>query len=420
MVDPMRPAEGSMPYRTPLRGRYLANDWRLRLLLSASDLLLAPLRRGPSPSVVLPRKVLLSINGHLGDAVIATAAIRRLGEALPDAEIGLALPSWSRAVVDGNPRLHHLHEVDHWYTNRSSASGWERWRGHRRSLRRAIAEIRGVGYDAAVDLYDYFPNAALLLWRAGIPIRIGFDVAGFSALYTHAVPWPPDARHSAQRQLMLLQTLVPTLDALSPPRAELPESPPPVVRRVRELLSTHGVRPGDYTVIHVGAGSPDKRWPQSEWRAVAEQLVAEGQTLVFTGRGPAEGKDIAATIEGLPRCVDLCDALDWSAFVEVIRLARHVLSVDTVAGHVAGAVGTPATTLWTSVSSPQHWRPLGPVTVLLGNEVRSSGGLQAESVGRPSARRVLDAREVLQSLHAGDAVTSLDHRSVPTLTSPAF
>lgn len=410
--------DGSTSYRSPLRGRYLANDWRLRLLMWTSDLLLAPLRRRAAPSVVEPRRILLSVNGHLGDAVIVTAAVRRLAETLPDAEIGLVLPSWSRAVVDGHPRIRHLHSVDHWYPNRSSTSSAHRWREHRRSHRRALADIRRIGYDAAVDLYDYYPNAAILLWRAGIPVRIGFDAAGFSALYTHAVPWPADARHTAQRQLALLKTLVPTLDALSPPRAELPTVPGEIVRRVEAQLAAHGVKEGEYIVIHPGAGSPDKRWPTSEWRAVAGQLAAEGHTLVFTGRGAEEGKDIAAICEGLSRCVDLCDALDWSAFVEVIRFARHVVSVDTVAGHVAGAVGTPATTLWTSVSSPQHWRPLGPVTVLLGPDATSVTALHGSGAGAAphGTQRALDANAVLHSLHAQWGGTAPEHRAVPSLS----
>jgi hypothetical protein len=106
------PAKGS-----PLRGRYLANNPALRAMMTASDLLLAPLRvwRRRTPEVSAPRRVLLSVGGHLGDAVIATAAIRRLADALPDAEIGVLLPRSSAVVLDGNARVVRRHYVDHWY-----------------------------------------------------------------------------------------------------------------------------------------------------------------------------------------------------------------------------------------------------------------------------------------------------------------
>jgi ADP-heptose:LPS heptosyltransferase len=42
-----------------------------------------------------------------------------------------------------------------------------------------------------------------------------------------------------------------------------------------------------------------------------------------------------------------------------------VISVDSVAGHVAAAVGTPSVTIWTSSSSPHHWRPLASASVVV-------------------------------------------------------
>jgi len=70
-------------------------------------------------------------------------------------------------------------------------------------------------------------------------------------------------------------------------------------------------------------------------------------------------------MDGLPGCVDLCDQLDWAELVQLVRLARRVISLDTAVAHVAGAVGTPAATLWTSPSSPTHWRPLGTRSVIV-------------------------------------------------------
>jgi len=84
MTQRSRQATGTTPAEesSPLRGRYLASNPFLRALMALSDLLLAPLRTQPSIPAQPPRRVLLSIGGHLGDAVIATAAIRRLADAL--------------------------------------------------------------------------------------------------------------------------------------------------------------------------------------------------------------------------------------------------------------------------------------------------------------------------------------------------
>jgi ADP-heptose:LPS heptosyltransferase len=134
---------------------------------------------------------------------------------------------------------------------------------------------------------------------------------------------------------------------------------------VDRLLADAGASRGEFIVLHPGAGAPVKEWPVERWHQLAERLTATGATLVFTGQGPREHELIRTVISGLPRCVDLCDRLDWASFVQVIRLARRVISVDTVAAHVAGAVDTPATTLWTSPSDPHHWGALGATSVIL-------------------------------------------------------
>jgi heptosyltransferase-2 len=356
------PAKGS-----PLRGRYLANNPALRAMMTASDLLLAPLRvwRRRTPEVSAPRRVLLSVGGHLGDAVIATAAIRRLADALPDAEIGVLLPRSSAVVLDGNARVVRRHYVDHWYFDRRPAGFVRKWAAYRRTRRQAIAELRAAGYDAAIDLYDYFPNSALLLWRAGIPVRIGFDAAGFSPLYSHVLRWPADERHTAERQLLLLRTLVPTIDDRQAPIADLAVASGDVVSRVDALLASHGLSGSDFTIVHPGAGSRAKEWPLAQWRELVEQVAATGEMVVLTGRGEREHALIRSLMDGLPGCVDLCDQLDWAELVQLVRLARRVISLDTAVAHVAGAVGTPAATLWTSPSSPTHWRPLGTRSVIV-------------------------------------------------------
>jgi ADP-heptose:LPS heptosyltransferase len=63
--------------------------------------------------------------------------------------------------------------------------------------------------------------------------------------------------------------------------------------------------------------------------------------------------------------VDFGDRVEWSELVQLVRVARRVISLDTAVAHIAGAVGTPAATLWTSPSSPNHWRPLGERSVIV-------------------------------------------------------
>jgi ADP-heptose:LPS heptosyltransferase len=275
-----------------------------------------------------------------------------------------------------------------------------KWRRYRATRRAALREIRAVGYDAAIDLYEYFPNAAALLWRADIPMRIGFTSAGFSALYTDPVPWSDARAHTVDRQSALLGRLAPGAATVRP-RYELSPTPADAARRVDALLAQERLQPRGYVVVHIGAGSPEKAWPSAHWRAVTAQLAQQGERLVFTGRGDAEHDSIRAVTRGLPACVDLCDRLAWSDYVQVIRLARQVLTVDTAAGHVAAAVGTPSVTVWSGIGSATHWRPLSERSVVIANAtpaellaaigaVGSSADRRPESSERPPSAGVID------------------------------
>lgn len=386
---------------SPLRGRYLAASPGLRAILTASDVALAPLR-GERRCAVPParlRRVLLAVNGHIGDAVIATAALRQLADARPDLELGVVLPTWARAALDGHPAVRWVHTLDHWHTDRGRRGPLAKWWRYLRGRHRTLREIRAVGYDAAVDLYDYFPNAAVLLWRAGIPIRVGYTSAGFSPCYTDPLPWPDDLSHTAERQAALMRVLIGGGGAATP-QYDLPPARDETVRRVAGLLAREHLRAGGYTVLHVGAGTPAKEWPREQWRQVAVQLAQQGEALVFTGQGPAQRAAIHAIASGLPGCVDLADRLEWAEFVEVIRSARHLVSVDTAAAHVAAATGTPSTILWTSRSNPHHWRPLSDVGAVL---LRTPEGDIDPAEVLASAAPVGEAAPALVAATGGDA-----------------
>jgi ADP-heptose:LPS heptosyltransferase len=380
---------------SPLVGRYLAHNPALVGFLAIADEVLR--FRRPSPSAPMPdrpRRVLLAVGGHLGDAVVATAAIAYLRAVQPDTEIGLALPSWARAVFDGDDRVRWIHEIDHWKPNRSGGSFTTRWRRYRRTRRQAIKEIQLVGYDAAVDLYAYYPNMATLLWRAGVPVRVGLTSGGFGGLYTHRVDWLDDRRHLAEHQRDLVRLLAPEHPDEPPLRYTLPTDTT-AAKRVKTLLASTGADAGDCVLVHIGSGSDRRKWSTESWVALAKALEARGRRLVFTGRGEQEAAAVRSIAARLSRPIDLCDRLDWREFVEAIRGARLVITVETAAAHVAAAVGTPCVAIWSGITSRDQWRPLGDAVVLISREVPCAPCFRSRGCAAMSCVRDLTVIDVL-------------------------
>jgi ADP-heptose:LPS heptosyltransferase len=356
---------------TPLRGRYLVKNPAWNAFLRVSDAVLAAVVRsepGRAPAVY-PRRVLLGVGGHLGDAIIASSVIPLLRAAVPDVQLGVVAGSWAVPAVEGHPHLRWIHTVDHWKTNRSPDSRLRKWRRYRRSRARALAEIREVGYDAAVDLYSFYPNMAGLLWEAGIPLRAGYTSGGYGPLYTHPLDWSQVGRHTAEQHLTLLRTLFPGIGEGLAMRYDLPPVPAAARERVAALLRAEGLAPGEYVAVHMGTGAPLREWPREKWLELVRVLVADGHRLIFTGVGPTEHAAVRHVIDGLPGCVDLCDCLDWHSFRQVLASARLVVCVETAAMHVAAAMGTPCVVTMTGMTGPTQWCPLGETSTVLVNPV---------------------------------------------------
>lgn len=346
----------------PQRGRYFMRHRGFNLLFRSMDAVLrvlrAPMRR---PSVPRPvRRVLIANGAHLGDIVLSTAILPVLKAAYPDARIGMLVGSWAGPVVQGHALLDWVHRVDHWRLNRAALPLKAKITSWWRSRRQALREIREVEYDVAIDLYFYFPNSIALLWQAGIPERIGYTSAGLGPLLTQPVDL--DMRENRRSIVELHLDLVRRIPGIGPLRTEL--AVPNIPREPVDVETIAGR--GGYVVLHLGSGSALKDWPESAWAVLARQLLAEGRRIVLTGSGAREKEKIERFRREVPDTVDLCDRLKWKEFVEVIAHARLLVASDSVAAHIASAVGTPAVVTGHGMTNLHLWRPTSPrATVLM-------------------------------------------------------
>ncbi|HEV2146519.1 MAG TPA: glycosyltransferase family 9 protein [Longimicrobiaceae bacterium] len=379
--------------RSPLRGGYLASNPLLVGGLRAVDVLLAALPGGRdgAPLARPPRRLLLAIGGHLGDAVIASAVLPLVAAVWPETEVGVLAGSWSRPVLQGHPLVRRIHTVDHWKLIRSGTGWRDRLRRYRDTRRRALAEIEEAGYDAAVDLHPYFPNSIPLLRRAGIPVRAGFTSGGFGPLLTHAAAWTDSGGHMADHHRALLARLDPRFGRVGTLRYALPPCPEG---------ADGGLPRGGYVVVHMGAGLPLKEWPSEKWHALVGALLAEGHTLVFTGSGAEQREQAERTIGGRAGCRNLCDRLRWDEFVGAVAGARLVVSVDSVAGHLAAGSAVPAVVLFSGMNRIDQWRPLGDRVRTLTHPVPCAPCHLSRGCAEMACIRGLEVGEVLEAVRA--------------------
>ena len=344
------------PETTPLRGRYLFRKPYARAAMAIFDAagkVFNPLRNKP---IAPPARILLCNIAHFGDVAIALALVPVLKRAFPDAEIGFLAGSWSRPLLELFPDVRWIHSFDHFLLNRQVPAFGKRIGLHARSSRQACREIRAVHYDVAIETYYFTKNAIPLLWRTGIPARIGYTSGGFGALLTHFLDSAYGDRHVLAYHLDLLKFLN--------VREALPSNLPWPPRRPSATPAP--VMPQkDYIVIHPGGGAGFKAWPPDHWRSLVQALSTRGHCIVLTGRGAVERATIEAIIENMPGCLNLCDVLNWEQFIEILQNARLLIGIDSVAGHLAAAVDTPSVLIYTGTANLKNFGPLSEKCDLL-------------------------------------------------------
>lgn len=123
------------------------------------------------------------------------------------------------------------------------------------------------------------------------------------------------------------------------------------------LLAPHPDSAPAFTLLHPGASAPARRWPATEFAAVARRLAAEGHDIRVTG-SPAE-RDLAvrvAGLAGLPPEHVLVGQTTLAELTALVASARLVISGDTGMSHLASAYARPSVTLFGPVP-PAEWGP---------------------------------------------------------------
>ena len=315
------------------------------------------------------RRMLLVRPDHLGDVLFMTPALRLLRSHLPDAHITCLVGPWSRAVLDNNKNIDELITWDFpWFNRRMKASIAEPYT----VLRDLARSLQYSSYDAVINFRFDFWWGALAFYLAGIPQRIGYDIADCSPFLTHKFPYVR-GRHEVEQNIGLVEQFLCLAEdtkqsnhgSLEFAVAEADE------KFVADYLFAKGIREGDLLVgLHPGTGSPSKQWDVERFAKVGDELAQkQGCIIVVTGSLAERGlaTEIANRVNG--KCIVAAGDTALGQLAAILRRCQLVIGVDSGAMHLAVAVGTPTVHLF----GPSDHRIFGPFGDLQNHRVvRSS------------------------------------------------
>jgi heptosyltransferase-2/heptosyltransferase-3 len=309
-----------------------------------------------------PRRILLIRPDHLGDVLFTTPALAQLRASLPGAHITYLCGPWSRDLLAHNPHLDQVLTCDFpWFNRRAKGPPWQPYQ----VLWREAGRLRREGFDAAIILRFDFWWGALLAALAGIPRRIGYDVAECRPFLTEAAPYV-GGRHEVEQNLRLVEVLKEpgkrqSVEPSSPGTPKLESYPTEADHtHARNLLASRGIADGQSVIcIQVGAGAAVKLWAAERWAAVAD-LLAEGWNAQVVLTGSTGERSLAQDIATRMRhpATILAGETNLGQLAALFARCTLVLGVDSGPLHLAVAMDTPTVHLYGPVD-PAAFGPWG-------------------------------------------------------------
>jgi ADP-heptose:LPS heptosyltransferase len=185
---------------------------------------------------------------------------------------------------------------------------------------------------------------ALLVFLAGIPLRIGTGYRAYGVLFNRRVftHRKTAERHEADYNLELLKELgcdIP-VPGEAGPTIVIPEA---ARARVKLMLAGEGVETESrLVVIHPGSGGSAREWPLDSFGALAAELARRpGLMLVVTGTASESGRCEAIVRATGGRARNLGGKLTIKELAALLQGAVLVVANSTGPIHIAAAVGVP-------------------------------------------------------------------------------
>ncbi|OGR41511.1 MAG: hypothetical protein A2X35_10725 [Elusimicrobia bacterium GWA2_61_42] len=264
-------------------------------------------------------KLCLLQTAFLGDCVLTLPLLKKLKEALPGSSVTVVTRPETAGIFAASGLAAGIIED----RKKTASSGLA-------EFSRLALELRAGNFDAAIIPHRSF-RSALLAWRAGIPVRVGFSSSAGSLFLTHKVPFSW-LLHDVERNLALLSPLAENLKTpfpgLNAGAAEAPFKP------------SDGIRAG----INAGSAWPTKRWPAANWARLVRLLArrSKGRVLLVGGPGEKEWNAEIERLAGPEHCLNLTGKTSMPELMEAIRPLEVFVSNDSGPMHIAAALGVPA------------------------------------------------------------------------------
>lgn len=282
--------------------------------------------------------------GFIGDFILMSPVFRALKESYPDGRIVLLAPP---ALADYAGRNECIDEVIV-FDRRTEFRGI-------RGLVRFAKVIQARNFSLACSFHASW-RTAVLLKLAKIPMRLGYGGTSSSFLYSQRVA-KDTLQHEVLRNMSLVRGVLSAdwrgvIDrSVSSSCESIPLEVPAIseesiAQKLKDMFSSQ-VRT---VVLAPGSAWETKQWSALKFREVADTLVRQGTRVVVVGA--KNDRPVASVVcENHPETIiNVCGETTLAELTYLISRADALLCNDSLALHIASAVGTPCVAVFCATS----------------------------------------------------------------------
>jgi ADP-heptose:LPS heptosyltransferase len=291
------------------------------------------------------KKIVVFRLDQLGDFILTVPAIIRLKSIFPDAEITAIV---SPANVDCARSLNlftNLIEVPF-----SFETGTNKRYLSNEAKTTVLSFADSQNFDVAIDL-SVMPESRPLLALINANYKVGFENTDSYMMdlgvLLHAkdpVNMLSNVSHATYPMLIVEATRL----ALCPEYSHIPTD-----IECSSVLREFELTPRKYVVIHSGSRNILARWPQDKFVALATEIAARGEAVIFFSDDPVP--DHLQIVLQQAQIQVFSGGMTFDQFDAVLSFARVYIGNDTGPKHLAALRGVPVVSIHAARSNWSEW-----------------------------------------------------------------
>lgn len=327
-------------------------------------------------------KILVRGTNWIGDVIMSLPAVSSVRRTFPRARIAVLAKPWVADLYRACP------DVDDVIVFQSPGV-----HGGLGGKIRLAGQLREEGFDLALLLQNAI-EAALIAWRAHIPLRAGYDSDCRGPLLTHSVHRTRAIRrvHQINYYLEMVRALGFTAEG-NGIHITVDDGARAAAERI---LGGYGIQ-GNDILIGIAPGAtygPAKMWFPERFAAVADRLADEFSTrVVLFGSGGDREQTERVRRHATHALINLAGETTLREAMALITRCALFISNDSGLMHLAGALGVPLVAIFGS-TNPATTSPPGDRSRIIHKDIPCSPCLKKECPADFACMDLIQVNEV--------------------------